>query len=266
MEVLFRLTVGDDRIELERGACSIVLDRTAAMPSDYVVAANVAGNKALHDLLLSMAPASEVAECVEEAPLERHIRQLEAVTGGNAEIKFDQESGIIERLDGVNVEYLDAIRRNTMSMPIADLSVRITLQRLTNQAKATRVKMGDSQATVAAAIGVDQKAISIMETGNGKMAKQTAIDIARRVISHYSSAANEKPLPTRFGTVLRAARKAKHLTTDGLGEQVGLSRNYILKIEKDPFNGAPRATVEKIADFLGVKNVDRFYREQREAA
>lgn len=228
MGVQFRLTVADDRIELEHGACSIMLDRTSAQPHDYVVAANVAGTKALHDLLLSMAPAQP--EVDPGPPL-------------GSPVAAPPELG----------------------EPIADLAVKIDRRRLANQAKATREKMDDSQSVVAAAIGVDQSYVSRMERGDTHMRDVTAIDIARRVISHYSSAANEKPLPTRFGSVLRAARKAKHLTTDALGEQVGLSRNYILKIEKDPYAGAPRATVERIATHLGVKNVERFYRE-REAA
>lgn len=243
MGIQFRLTVGDDRIELERGACSIVLDRTAATPSDYVVAANVSGSKALHDLLLSMAPSQMEwatgavgSEQIEDTPLEQHIKELGK----------DIATGAV--------------------VPDTKVHVKFDRARWAGQAKATRTKAGDSQEAIGKAVGVTANTISMMETGSKNMGDATAIDIARRVVSHYSSSANEKPLPTRFGTVLRAARKAKHMTTDGLGEQVGLSRNYILKIEKDPFNGAPRATVEKIADFLGVKNIDRFYRQQRDAA
>ena len=237
MGIQFRLTVEEDRIELEQGACSVVLDRTRAIDIDYEYAAGAAGSEALYKLLLSMAPPVEAEHVEEDTPLEMHIRQLK---------------------DGALVPS-ETITADT------NVHVKFDRARWAGQAKATRVKAGDSQEAIGKLIGVPGNIISMMETGSKNMADATSIDIARRVVSHYSSSANEKPLPTKFGTVLRSARKAKHLTTDGLGEEVGLSRNYILKIEKDPFTAAPRATVEKIADFLGVQNIDRFYR-QREAA
>lgn len=241
MGIQFSITVADDRIEIARGACIFALDRSTAVHQDYEAAAGMAvasGFGVASDFIMSLAPshdamAASLVDHMEETPLEAYIERV--------------NRGMVTPEQAVADE--ERVRR------------KFDRDRFIGQAKATRLKFGHSQGEIGKAIGVQQTAISAMETGNRNMADAKAIEIAKKVISHYSSAANEKPLPTRFGEVLRAARKAKHLSTEELGEQVGYARNYILKIEKDPYRAAPRETVEKIAAFLGVLNVERFWKE-----
>lgn len=61
MDMQYRLTVADDRIELERGSINIVIDRLTALPDDYISAAHAAGDRGLFDLFLSMCPTARVS-------------------------------------------------------------------------------------------------------------------------------------------------------------------------------------------------------------
>lgn len=248
MGIQFSITVADDRIEIARGACIFALDRSTAVHQDYEAAAGMAvasGFGVASAFIVSLSPShaamatalvDAMAEPVmEETPLEAAIRR--------AEERAAQEE------------------KTTDHQLYDQMMARIDRERLAGQARAQREQMGASQADAGSAVGVPQSYISRMERNDPSMSTKAAVTLAKRVISHYSAAANEKPLPTQFGKVLRAARKAKHLSSDQLGEQVGLARNYILKIERDPYRAAPRATVEKIAAFLGVLNVERFWKD-----
>lgn len=254
MGIQFSITVDDDRIEVARGACVFAIDRTTAMPHDYVTIGEACGDSRVAGFIRSLAPTPEqvmqtsIAAMVAGAGPEL-LDDLNAMAQALAETPL--EACIRERVkkDGGD----DAVDQKAR--------MRVERERLASQAKAQREQQGETQYDAAKAVGVVQGYISRMERLDPLMSDKAAITLAKRVISHYSAMANEKPLPTRFGEVLRAARKAKCLTSDQLGEEVGLARNYILKIERDPYRAAPRATVEKIAAFLGVLNVERFWKE-----
>jgi transcriptional regulator with XRE-family HTH domain len=59
-----------------------------------------------------------------------------------------------------------------------------------------------------------------------------------------------EPGPTRFGAIIREARKERGWSQTELGEQSGVSRPTIARVESD--NDVTTATLAKIAQALGL--------------
>ena len=58
--------------------------------------------------------------------------------------------------------------------------------------------------------------------------------------------------PERFGMRLKAERKKKHLSQAALAEQLGVSREYVARLEAG-VHDPPLSTVVKLAKLLKVK-------------
>lgn len=197
MRIQFSITVADDRIEIARGACIFALDRSTAVHQDYEAAAGMAvasGFGVASAFIVSLSPSHAAmatalvdameAPVMEETPLEAAIRRAEA--------RAAEEDKV------------------TDSQLYDEMMAKIDRERLAGQARAQREQMGASQADAGSAVGVPQSYISRMERNDPSMSTKAAVTLAKRVISHYSAAANEKPLPppVRQGPASGAEGKA----------------------------------------------------------
>jgi transcriptional regulator with XRE-family HTH domain len=64
------------------------------------------------------------------------------------------------------------------------------------------------------------------------------------------------PTPRQMGKTIKKLRIAKKLSQAALAERVGLSREYINKIEAGRYD-PPLSTINALAKALGVKKVGR---------
>lgn len=73
------------------------------------------------------------------------------------------------------------------------------------------------------------------------------------------------PMPSYFGTRLRALRQERKLTQAALGEAAGIPRTIIARLERLPVVNPTLDTMTKLADVLGV-GIEAFVPPKEESA